>query len=79
MDRGLLEKDIVLGNGLIDMYARCGSIEDACNVFNNLEVRDVVSWTALISGYALHGLGEEALACFEQMQNDDLSLDASPL
>eukprot|EP01018_Ginkgo_biloba_P021727 Gb_04028 [translate_table: standard] len=62
------EFDIFVGNALIDMYARCGSLEDARQVFDKMYRRDVVSWTAMIVGYAMHGQGENALTLFYQMQ-----------
>ncbi|CAL8993588.1 unnamed protein product [Prunus brigantina] len=62
------DKDTVVGNSLIDMYAKCGSIKDARLVFDKLKQRDEVSWNAMISGYSMHGLGLEALKIFEMMQ-----------
>ena len=59
--QGLLQKDIVLGTTLLDMYAKCGALDKAREVFERLPGRDVVSWNALISGYDRHGLGEDAL------------------
>eukprot|EP01018_Ginkgo_biloba_P010080 Gb_35396 [translate_table: standard] len=60
--------DDFVGNALLDMYAKCGSIENACKIFDNMLDRDVVSWTAMIVGYAQHGHGKEALQHFDQMQ-----------
>ncbi|KAH7440364.1 hypothetical protein KP509_04G103900 [Ceratopteris richardii] len=72
----LLKNDIVLGNALVDMYAKCGALEKAHHTLNELPFRDVVSWSALITGYAQHGEGEKALDCYEQMLLEDLSPDA---
>ncbi|KAH7292861.1 hypothetical protein KP509_28G001700 [Ceratopteris richardii] len=74
--RGLLAKDNVLGTALVDMYAKCGSLVDAQEAFDQLPKRDVVSWTALITGYCKHGLGDEALNCFEKMQREGHSPNA---
>eukprot|EP00250_Pteridium_aquilinum_P020259 c24766_g14_i3 orf=338-1072(+) len=71
--QGLLEGNIVLGTALVDMYAKCGSLEKAQHVLNKLPFRDVVSWNSLIAGYAQEGQGEQALNCFEQMQREGLS------
>lgn len=71
-----LERDIVIGNALIDMYAKCGLLETAKAVLYKLPVRDVVSWTALIDGYAECGCGEQALYCSELMQCDSVSPNA---
>jgi pentatricopeptide repeat protein len=60
---------VVVGNALVGMYAKCGSIDEACNVFEEMPERDMISWTTLISGYAQHGCGKEALQIFEQMQD----------
>ncbi|KAJ7551523.1 hypothetical protein O6H91_06G018700 [Diphasiastrum complanatum] len=64
------EMDVVVGSALVDMYAKCGCIEHARQVFNNMSERDVVSWTAMIEGYAQQGLGKEALTLLEQMQRE---------
>lgn len=63
-----LELDCLVGSTLVDMYSKCGSLEDAHKVFDNLPTRDVVSWGAIIVGYAQHGHGEPALELFKQMQ-----------
>ncbi|KAJ7536765.1 hypothetical protein O6H91_12G081100 [Diphasiastrum complanatum] len=64
------ESDVIVGSTLVDMYAKCGCIEDARLVFNNIRQRDVVSWNAMIAGYAQHGLGKEALDLYEQMKQE---------
>ena len=66
--RGGFHSNMFVGNSLINMYAKCGSIEDACKVFDKILTLDVVSWTAMIVGYATHGYGKEALELFQQMQ-----------
>ena len=62
------DKEIVVSNALIDMYAKCGSIKDARLVFDLMNKKDEVSWNAMISGYSMHGLGRDALRIFEKMQ-----------
>ncbi|KAF6161106.1 hypothetical protein GIB67_007747 [Kingdonia uniflora] len=54
-------------NSLISMYSRCGSIEIARCIFDQMDNRDVVSWNAIISGYGIHGNAEEAIMLFEEM------------
>jgi pentatricopeptide repeat protein len=51
------------------MYARCGSIEIARQLFDNMPIRDAVTWTVMIAGYGMHGHGEDAIALFSQMQH----------
>ncbi|KAH7279949.1 hypothetical protein KP509_37G044800 [Ceratopteris richardii] len=66
--RGLLVNDVALGSAVVDMYAKCGALPKAQQVLDELPARNIVSWTALIGGYAHQGQGEQALRCFEQMQ-----------
>ncbi|XBJ26978.1 hypothetical protein VPH35_004310 [Triticum aestivum] len=60
--------DGVVGNALIDMYAKCGAVEQAAEVFDAMTRRDVYTYTSMISGLAMHGRGEEALALFGDMR-----------
>jgi pentatricopeptide repeat protein len=62
------QSDVFVGSALVDMYAKCGAIEDARKVFDKMCKPDVVSWNAMIVGYAVHGCGREALKLFEQMR-----------
>ncbi|KAF8403820.1 hypothetical protein HHK36_011926 [Tetracentron sinense] len=64
--------DVSIGNALLTMYARCGSMSSAEKVFRRLLRRDIISWNALIAGYGMHGRGEDALLAFSQMQEDGL-------
>eukprot|EP01018_Ginkgo_biloba_P019138 Gb_38417 [translate_table: standard] len=64
--RNEFETDI-LGTALVDMYAKCGSIDIARQLFDKMPKRDVVSWNAMIVGYGMHGHGEDALTLFCQM------------
>lgn len=59
--------DIPLGNALLTMYAKCGSISNAEWVFRHLPGRDIISWNAMIAAYGMHGRGEDALCIFYQM------------
>eukprot|EP01018_Ginkgo_biloba_P019015 Gb_21714 [translate_table: standard] len=69
------DSDIFVGNALVDMYAKCGSIENAWKMFDKMLKRDAVSWNTMIGGYAIHGCGKEALQLFEQMQHSDMKPD----
>lgn len=62
--------DIFAGNSLVNMYAKCGSIDDAGRSFLEIPERGVVSWSAMIGGFAQHGHAEEALKFFNQMLKD---------
>ncbi|CAF2346490.1 unnamed protein product [Brassica napus] len=54
-------------NALIDMYAKCGSIDSAIQVFRGMKERDLSSWNTLIVGLALHH-AEGSIEMFEEMQ-----------
>lgn len=61
--------DVPTNNSLITMYSRCGAIVDACAVFNETKLyKNVITWNAMIGGYASHGLAEEALELFKLMK-----------
>ncbi|MCO5612112.1 hypothetical protein L7F22_066374 [Adiantum nelumboides] len=65
----------VVGNALVSMYAKCGSLIDACRLFTKLSKRDAVAWSAIIAGHVLHGFGQEALKFYCQMQLDGKGAD----
>jgi pentatricopeptide repeat protein len=75
VNRGLLSENVVLGNALVDMYVKCGMLEKAHQVLQELPVRNVVSWSTLIAGHAREGQPHEAFDCFEQMQREGLYPD----
>ena len=66
--RGFSRK-LHLNNALIDMYAKSGSIRKALDVFESMKERSVITWTTMIAGLALHGLGREANEMFSQMES----------
>ncbi|MCO5554750.1 hypothetical protein L7F22_008284 [Adiantum nelumboides] len=63
-------KSVIFGSTLLDMYAKCESLEDACRVFEDMSVRDVVSWESMISVYSQYGYSQSALESFERMQHE---------
>lgn len=58
---------IKVNTALIDMYAKCGSLDDAVAVFKNMGFRDTQAWSAMIMAYAIHGHGYKAISTFENM------------
>lgn len=65
---GLFSRDSAgVGSSFVYMYAKCGVLGDAFKVFDEMPVKDVVSWTALIVGYVRNGECEMGLVCFNQM------------
>jgi pentatricopeptide repeat protein len=71
-----LNFDIFIGNALINMYAKCGCLMASDQIFREMPTRDCTSWSTLISGYGLHGCGEEALQLFHEMQDRGIEPDA---
>lgn len=67
-----LRKTIPLQNSLIDMYAKSGNINKAVEVFKSMKQRNVVTWTTIIAGLALNGLGREALEMFSRMERAEI-------
>ncbi|XP_059648699.1 putative pentatricopeptide repeat-containing protein At1g68930 [Cornus florida] len=66
---------ITVSNALITLYGKCGSIEESHQLFKELNFRDEVSWTALVSGYAQFGKANETIALFEKMLAHGLQPD----
>ncbi|KAL1356324.1 hypothetical protein HN51_008331 [Arachis hypogaea] len=62
-----LDEVTEVSNSLIDMYAKCGVVEEACETFWRMRRKSVVSWNVMIFGLATHGDGREALALFARM------------
>lgn len=63
-----IECDVVIGTALVNMYGKCGNVQQAFEIFNDMPEKDASAWTAMISVFALHGLGREAFDCFLEMQ-----------
>ncbi|KAF5952491.1 hypothetical protein HYC85_010435 [Camellia sinensis] len=50
-----------------DLHSKCGKMEDACYIFESMLERDVVSWNAMIGGYAVQGFVDDALRLIRSM------------
>ncbi|XP_062163296.1 pentatricopeptide repeat-containing protein At2g34400 isoform X2 [Alnus glutinosa] len=68
-ERGL-QHDIYVATALVDMYAKCGSLDSAQRVFEGMPQKNDVSWNAMISALAFHGQAQEALSLFERMSKE---------
>ncbi|XVF02090.1 hypothetical protein REPUB_Repub04eG0146600 [Reevesia pubescens] len=75
ISRTELKRTVSLGTALIDMYSRCGSVDDSIKVFYGMPVKNVLTWTALINGLAVHGRSKEALKVFYEMKKTGLKPD----
>ncbi|MED6209522.1 hypothetical protein PIB30_055460 [Stylosanthes scabra] len=61
------QANVYVGTALIDFYTKCGRLADAQRSFLSIFSPNVAAWTALINGYAYHGLGSEAILLFNSM------------
>ncbi|XP_062111603.1 pentatricopeptide repeat-containing protein At2g02980, chloroplastic [Humulus lupulus] len=66
---------VKVNTAVIDMYAKCGSLEDSESVFENMPVKDTQAWSAMIMAYAIHGRGSKAVSMFEKMKRERVKPD----
>ena len=67
-----LDQDIFVSSTIVDMYSKCGLMQESLQMFQELKEKDVVSWNAMICGYSQHGLGEDALIIFAMMRAENV-------
>ncbi|XP_010942311.1 LOW QUALITY PROTEIN: pentatricopeptide repeat-containing protein At2g01510, mitochondrial-like [Elaeis guineensis] len=67
--------DIFVQAALVDMYAKCGEIDDGCQVFDGMLEKDIVSWTTMITAYEQSTHPQESLLLFRQMQAQGIGGD----
>ncbi|XP_071722501.1 pentatricopeptide repeat-containing protein At5g61800-like [Rutidosis leptorrhynchoides] len=67
--------DSFLSTGLVDMYAKCGDIETAVDIFESSENKNLFTWNAMIVGLAMHGHGKLSLEYFSRMMQSGLKPD----
>ncbi|XP_077243719.1 pentatricopeptide repeat-containing protein At3g20730-like [Tasmannia lanceolata] len=68
--KGEFSDNLFVQSALVDLHSKCGKIEDARFLFDGMSQRDVVSWNAVIGGYAVKGLGGDAFEMFHSMLRD---------
>ncbi|XP_057960397.1 pentatricopeptide repeat-containing protein At3g18970 isoform X2 [Malania oleifera] len=62
------ENDVYIGTSLLDMYSKCGSLDHALSLFKRMKEKNVLTWTAMMTGLAIHGEGKEALEFLDSME-----------
>ncbi|CAJ2673983.1 unnamed protein product [Trifolium pratense] len=70
IEKHKLNKIVPIYNSLIDMYAKSGNIHKALQLFENMKHKTIITWTTMITGLALHGLGKEAIHIFSCMEKE---------
>ncbi|KAL9425891.1 hypothetical protein AB3S75_032793 [Citrus x aurantiifolia] len=68
-------RNVFVATSLVDLYAKCGNMEKAQRVFDQMPEKDIVSWSSMIQGYASNGFPKEALDMFYNMQRENLKPD----
>ncbi|KAL5053773.1 hypothetical protein RYX36_034455 [Vicia faba] len=69
--------DLHVACALVDMYAKCGLLGLARLLFDMIPQKDLISWTAMIAGYGMHGFGNEAISTFKKMRIAGIEPDES--
>ncbi|KAJ4967900.1 hypothetical protein NE237_014601 [Protea cynaroides] len=64
-----------VGNGLVNMYTKCGDLEGSCQAFTDIISKDLVSWNAMLFGFGLHGKAFEAVKVYEEMVGSGVKPD----
>ncbi|OAY61053.1 pentatricopeptide repeat-containing protein At4g33990 [Manihot esculenta] len=67
-----LHSNLQVQTSLIHMLCRCGNLEKAKAVFDRISTKDLAAWSSMINGYAIHGMGQEALSLFHKMLKTEL-------
>uniref|UniRef100_A0A0D9VUW8 DYW domain-containing protein n=1 Tax=Leersia perrieri TaxID=77586 RepID=A0A0D9VUW8_9ORYZ len=70
-----LNLDLYVGTCLIDLYAKCGKLDEAMLLFQQMHRRSTGPWNAIISCLGVHGHGSKALSVFSQMQQEGINPD----
>ncbi|XP_024545543.1 pentatricopeptide repeat-containing protein At4g02750-like [Selaginella moellendorffii] len=68
-----IELDTVVSNSLMDAYRSCGALQSVAGVFKQMPVRNVVSWSSMVAGYAQCGYSSESLAVFQEMDLEGMA------
>ncbi|CBI26355.3 unnamed protein product, partial [Vitis vinifera] len=71
-----LLSDLRVFTSLIDMYAKCGSIEKALQMFEMAHPKDLLCYSTMIAALANHGLGRDAIFLFDKMQRANIKPDS---
>lgn len=64
---GFFDRNVFVGNALVDMYAKCGNLDKARILFDKMKKRDTFTFNSLLFGLGIHGRGKEAILFFGRM------------
>ncbi|CAK9180474.1 unnamed protein product, partial [Ilex paraguariensis] len=68
IEKKFIENDLEVSTALVNMYAKCGRIEKAREIFEAMTVKDTKAWSSMMVGFAIHGLVDDALMAFARME-----------
>ncbi|TQD77287.1 hypothetical protein C1H46_037179 [Malus baccata] len=68
--KGRFDENLFVQSALVDFHSKCGKIEDGRCLFEEMSVRDLVSWNAMIGGYAVQGFADDSLRMFHLMMKE---------
>lgn len=72
----MIETNLPLTTALVHMYAKCGKLDKARELFDLMNERDIISWNVMISGYGMHGHAKSAVEIFQLMENSKVRPNA---
>ncbi|CAL5037702.1 unnamed protein product [Urochloa decumbens] len=74
-ERSGVEMDEKLATAVVDMYCKCGCVEEARRVFEALPAKGLTTWNCMIGGLAVHGRGQDAVELFGRMEREGVAPD----
>ncbi|KAK9670170.1 hypothetical protein RND81_13G182800 [Saponaria officinalis] len=66
------ETNVVIGSALVDMYSKCGRVDDAFDIFRVMKERNVYTYSSMILGFAVHGRADAAMKLFNDMEMSNI-------
>ncbi|XP_071726663.1 pentatricopeptide repeat-containing protein At1g03540 [Rutidosis leptorrhynchoides] len=67
---------VIIESALVDLYAKCGYIDFACRLFNDMQIRNLITWNSIIGGFAQNGRGVDAIKMFNIMIDEGIEPDS---
>ncbi len=68
IDNSGIQWIIEMKNSLLNMYSKCGSMNEAQSIFDNMQSKNIISWNAMIAGYGQNGKARKAIEVFKEME-----------
>lgn len=75
IQKGRFVENVFVQSALVDLHSKCGKMEDAYHWFEMMSERDLVSWNAIIGGYAVQGFADDSFQMFRSMMREGLIPD----